>query len=973
MAHQKSFGLGQSKTTRSLRASQALAQGVWTVLLSSVTCATVLGVPSILDSVNVRDIAIAQTATPPVLPSALLEGSSLTIEGSGSLAAVNQALKEKFETKYQKTPVTFSSSGTAVGLQALANGKADLVAIGRSLTLDEEGQGFIAIPIKREKIAMLVSEENPFRGSLTVEQFAKIFRGEITNWSEVGGPDKLIRVVDQPEVSDTRNAFPNYPVFKTAPFQVVAGAVQVGSEAPDTIASQLGVDGLGYVTADVVKNLKGVRALDMHKTQPSDPRYPFSQPIAYVYKKGSLSTAAQAFLGYVGTDEAKLAIKSISLSSAVMENSAALIATAIGAAASAAVPTAPVTSVAAPTTYVSPDPAAASPALAMANKGDSSDGGLAWSPWILGLGLIGLAWWLLKDREGKAASSTVEPIVDPTPSVTETLDPVVPVIDSTPITDATTIVPINPVDSNISTAVPTAGAEGLAAVAGAAIAVGTAGALLIDNNPRSSEPTSSTNPVGDDSIVAIDHDVDSPSAATVQVNPRDSEGNSGGLKFPTIAPSINPQDVAIAGVAANTNVADPIVPALMLPHEPITQLPPDTYAPLDSASSTTNPSASDPTIVQNSPQLSQLDPNGLPITAGIAAGIAAGIGAAVLGQNIASLTADQLANVDQDLPDLASGYGESRIVLMPRDPQWAYTYWDIPDEHRQSVRYLGGQQLALRLYDATDLDLNKNKPHSVQQYACHELARDWYLPIPVSDRDYIAEIGYLTASGEWLLLARSNRIGIPPVYPTDWMDDQTITVDWEEPLQGKTFLQLVPPGSAEPETNDAFHDQIFNLAYGMDQESRIAGSLFGAMSQMPSESLSSFVFPSGAGLWANEFPMGLTASGIGMSGIGMSGIGMGVSIPPDRSRKFWLVADAELIVYGATEPDAQLTIDGVPVQLTPEGTFRIQLSFQDGNLDFPIMAIAKDGQQMRQIRMTFDRTTPLRKTNNKDDATDENY
>lgn len=114
-------------------------------------------------------------------------------------------------------------------------------------------------------------------------------------------------------------------------------------------------------------------------------------------------------------------------------------------------------------------------------------------------------------------------------------------------------------------------------------------------------------------------------------------------------------------------------------------------------------------------------------------------------------------------------------------------------------------------------------------------------------------------------------------------------------------------------------------------------------------------------------------SGIGMSGIGMSGIGLGASIPTDRSRKFWLVADAELIVYGATEPDAQLTIGGVPVQLTPEGTFRIQLSFQDGNLDFPIMAIAKDGEQMRQVRMTFDRNTPLRKTNSKEDATDERY
>ena len=105
----------------------------------------------------------------------------------------------------------------------------------------------------------------------------------------------------------------------------------------------------------------------------------------------------------------------------------------------------------------------------------------------------------------------------------------------------------------------------------------------------------------------------------------------------------------------------------------------------------------------------------------------------------------------------------------------------------------------------------------------------------------------------------------------------------------------------------------------------------------------------------------------GLSGIGMSGIGM----PRVRSRKFWLVADAELIVYGATEPDAQVTIGGVPVQLSPDGTFRLQMSFQDGVLDFPIMAIASDGEQMRQVKLTFNRSTTLRHTNTQEEAQDE--
>ena len=56
-----------------------------------------------------------------------------------------------------------------------------------------------------------------------------------------------------------------------------------------------------------------------------------------------------------------------------------------------------------------------------------------------------------------------------------------------------------------------------------------------------------------------------------------------------------------------------------------------------------------------------------------------------------------LATVDDGLGELPDGYGESRIVLLPRDPQWAYTYWDIPNEHKQELRNQGGSRLALPL------------------------------------------------------------------------------------------------------------------------------------------------------------------------------------------------------------------------------------------------------------------------------------
>lgn len=384
-----------------------------------------------------------------------------------------------------------------------------------------------------------------------------------------------------------------------------------------------------------------------------------------------------------------------------------------------------------------------------------------------------------------------------------------------------------------------------------------------------------------------------------------------------------------------------------------------------------------------------------------------------------------LSTIDDGLPPLPNGYGESRIVLMPRDPQWAYVYWDTPHTHKEDLRRQGGERLALRLYDVTNIDRNYQAPHGMQQCDCDELARDWYLQIPVSDRDYQAEIGYLARDGRWLLLARSNTIHIPPIYPSDWSEDHFKTVTWEEDLRGKTLMTLVDP----TQKARSLHEQMYALSQA-DEAERVDGSIYGSLRHVPGSmphvpgsaqqvagsiqhvagsmapyalAESSYAWgASGAGLLQGMPGLGgavPTLSGIGMmsgigmgvgmsglnvsglnvsgltmsgiSGLTMSGVGFSASMPPARPRKFWLVADAELIVHGATEPDATVTIAGQPISLTDEGTFRVHTSFPDGNIDYPIMAVAADGEQSRSIHMTFDRQTPDRQTNTQEDAQDE--
>ena len=300
-----------------------------------------------------------------------------------------------------------------------------------------------------------------------------------------------------------------------------------------------------------------------------------------------------------------------------------------------------------------------------------------------------------------------------------------------------------------------------------------------------------------------------------------------------------------------------------------------------------------------------------------------------------------LASVDAKLGELPPGYGESRIVLMPREPQWAYAYWDIAKEHQEKLRRQGGQQLVLRLYDITHINEEFQKIYNVQEYLCDKLARDWYLPIPVSDRDYMVEIGYRCADGRLLLLARSAPVRVPPVYPSEWVEETFITVNWEEDLEGKTVHELIPPEQTNTDFRSSIYDEIFKEAQS-NEALRVGGSLFGYMQQIPVDksALGSYVVPVSAGMWE-------VSSDVDMSAVD----------PSNSSLPFWLVADADQIVYGATDPNAMVTVGGNAIKLNSDGTFRFQMSLKDGELEYPITAVAANGEETRSIQMKFNRST----------------
>jgi hypothetical protein len=293
-----------------------------------------------------------------------------------------------------------------------------------------------------------------------------------------------------------------------------------------------------------------------------------------------------------------------------------------------------------------------------------------------------------------------------------------------------------------------------------------------------------------------------------------------------------------------------------------------------------------------------------------------------LGQE--NLSYGELASVDEGLQDLPDGYGESRIVLMPRDPLWAYVYWDVANEHKEKLRSQGGQQLALRVYDVTSLSLDSQRPHNMQEYPCNELARDWYLPIPVSDRDYLVEIGYRCADGRWLVLAQSTSVRIPPVHPSDWVEEHFIEVNWNETLQEKYIYTLSPPAYlATPVFEEAPNSNAYWTQYaaGSNQHLTKASShTAGSLQQLPGSLAFMSNWIDEVGLdqvlvktngWKQGFTQVLTdreAKSSVLASTRQANLDCATFRPTLNPQRLWLVADADLMIYAPGELETHVSL-----------------------------------------------------------------
>lgn len=230
-------------------------------------------------------------------------GGSVSTDGSTSMEKVIGALGESFMANNQGTTFTYNPTGSGSGIKAVLEGRCDIGLSSRSLKEEEKSQGLQETILAYDGIAIIVNPENPVT-DLSLEQIAKIYTGEITNWKEVGGNDAEIVLIGREAGSGTRDGFESITGTEEAckyrqELTSTGDVITTVSQNPDAI---------GYASLAALKDTVKAVSVDgvtASEATVKDGTYKVQRPFVLVTKEGTeLSDTAQKFFDYATSADA---------------------------------------------------------------------------------------------------------------------------------------------------------------------------------------------------------------------------------------------------------------------------------------------------------------------------------------------------------------------------------------------------------------------------------------------------------------------------------------------------------------------------------------------------------------------------------------------------------------------------------------------------------------------------------------------
>jgi len=326
--------------------------------------------------------------------------------------------------------------------------------------------------------------------------------------------------------------------------------------------------------------------------------------------------------------------------------------------------------------------------------------------------------------------------------------------------------------------------------------------------------------------------------------------------------------------------------------------------------------------------------------------------------------------------ELPESYGTKKLFLTARDPHWLYANWDLTAGQQKELNAASTDgHLILRVF------AGKIEGHPAYEIHVHPESRHWFAHVERAGNSYSAELGYYSALGKWTHVASSSGTVTPPDAASAESGAEFATIPFEFPFA--KLMQIIEEAVRD---NLPLAVAIEELRrHGHPDLPRFSSSGFSSIAPSPSAA------PGPARVWSPDQEKALArvinidqtrriwmgsleitelirrrlsqdvTSPVTAFGISSPGLPSSLTSPFGGAgallKGFWFNVNAELIIYGATEPNAKVTLGGHQIKLRSDGTFSFRFALPDGKYDLPAVAISADGTDGRAAELKFSRET----------------
>ena len=258
-------------------------------------------------------------------------------------------------------------------------------------------------------------------------------------------------------------------------------------------------------------------------------------------------------------------------------------------------------------------------------------------------------------------------------------------------------------------------------------------------------------------------------------------------------------------------------------------------------------------------------------------------------------------------PKAPNGYTKDRLVVMVRDAYWLHANWELTRQGVERAQAAMGQEWhvarpVLRLMEVSSSGTTSSTERLMRSIEIHGGVNNWYVDVSDPPHSYRMDIGYMAPSGKFFMLAKSNIVRTPHAGASDSIDE-----NWSHVAENFDKIYYMSGGYAENgagELQELFEERL-RRPMGSPMTTRFSSVLNGLR----------------------------------------------------KKHSFSFELDAELLVYGTTEPTARVTLHGDPVKVRPDGTFTVRFSLPNCRQVIPAVACSADGLEQRTIVLAVERNT----------------